>query len=253
MPRCLTRVLMASSTLTYKRSSFPWRLRSTIFKRSRLPTLGATTNGDTKGRSPLTGEVAYGAAISRRRASTSCCVASSPLGPNSVANSPKPVPGIAVACRAGETVPFGASGFLLPLFGCGSAALGISWRRPAFFAPGVWPPRKTRNEDPPRHPGPVPPGGLADSPGVPGANAQRYGPCGTKTTPPRGQRVGGLADWPGHGARAAALAVICFLPRLTCSFIMRACRSPRRRSSCRIGPTSRPIAPPSCFVRGLPI
>ena len=42
-------------------------------------------------------EVAYGAAISRRRASASWCVASSPLDPNSVANSPKPVPGGAVA------------------------------------------------------------------------------------------------------------------------------------------------------------
>jgi hypothetical protein len=59
-------------------------------------------------RAPLqwqTGEVAYGAAISRRRASASWCVASSPFDPNSVANSPKPVPGIVVACRAGETVP----------------------------------------------------------------------------------------------------------------------------------------------------
>ena len=50
-------------------------------------------------------EVAYGSAISRRRASASCCVASSPLDPNSVANSLQPVQGIAVACKAAETVP----------------------------------------------------------------------------------------------------------------------------------------------------
>jgi hypothetical protein len=64
------------------------RVRSSIFKWSRLPTLGATTNGDTKGRSPLTGEVALSGGVKARLGKPCCYVASSPTDTRSVANSP---------------------------------------------------------------------------------------------------------------------------------------------------------------------